>query len=173
MYTNLLVATDGSKHSGKAVIHAIDLAKRLGAKLTFFHAAPEYPDPIYTEGVMMEMMSRKTYVSSAAASSNAILDRAARKAGDAGCPLRGAPRAQPRSVGSDPCGREEIQVRCDRYGIAGAHRIDRSAHRQRDPEGARAHQAAGDRRPLSAAVRPAATDARVVYRFATKCIRTA
>jgi nucleotide-binding universal stress UspA family protein len=84
MYSNLLVATDGSKPSNKAVGHAIDLAQRLGAKLTFFHAAPEYPDPVYTEGVMLEMMSRKTYVGSAAATAATVLERAAKKAAAAG-----------------------------------------------------------------------------------------
>jgi nucleotide-binding universal stress UspA family protein len=36
MYQHLLVATDGSKLSAKAVAHAIVLAKELGAKLTAF-----------------------------------------------------------------------------------------------------------------------------------------
>ena len=43
MYQHLLVATDGSKLSAKAVTHAILLAKALGAKLTAFHASPGYP----------------------------------------------------------------------------------------------------------------------------------
>ena len=43
MYKHLLVATDGSRLSNKAVAHAISLAKRLGAKLTAFYAAPDYP----------------------------------------------------------------------------------------------------------------------------------
>ena len=33
MYKNLLVATDGSKLSSKAVAHAIGVAKAVGAKL--------------------------------------------------------------------------------------------------------------------------------------------
>ena len=84
MYSNLLVATDGSKHSNKAVVHAIDLAQRLGAKLTFFHAAPDYPEPIYTEGMMVEMVSRKAYVSSAAETAATVLARSAKKAAAAG-----------------------------------------------------------------------------------------
>lgn len=84
MYDRLLVATDGSKLSEKAVTHAIDLARRLGAKLTVFHAAPEYPSPLYTEGVMMEMMSKKAYVAGAARTSAAILERIAKKAAAAG-----------------------------------------------------------------------------------------
>ena len=43
MYTNILIATDGSELAGKAVQHGIALAKRIGAKTTaltvlpFFH----------------------------------------------------------------------------------------------------------------------------------------
>ena len=86
MYDNLLVATDGSKLSEKAVAHAIDLAKRLGARLTVFHAAPEYPNPLYTEGVMAEMKSKKAYIAGAASSSAAMLDRIARRAAAVGVP---------------------------------------------------------------------------------------
>ena len=39
MFKHLLVATDGSKLSGKAVAQAIALAKPLKAKLTAFYAA--------------------------------------------------------------------------------------------------------------------------------------
>jgi nucleotide-binding universal stress UspA family protein len=34
MYTNILIATDGSELAGKAVHHGIALAKRIGAKAT-------------------------------------------------------------------------------------------------------------------------------------------
>jgi nucleotide-binding universal stress UspA family protein len=34
MYTNILIATDGSELAGKAVEHGIALAKRIGAKVT-------------------------------------------------------------------------------------------------------------------------------------------
>ena len=38
MYKHLLVATDGSKLSAKAVTNAIGLAQTVGAKLTAFYA---------------------------------------------------------------------------------------------------------------------------------------
>ena len=41
MYRNILVATDGSRLSAKAIIHAIALARALGAKLTAFYASPD------------------------------------------------------------------------------------------------------------------------------------
>ena len=49
MYKTLLVATDGSKLSDKALAHAIGLAQAVGAALTIFYAAPDYPMPAYAE----------------------------------------------------------------------------------------------------------------------------
>ena len=43
MIRHILVATDGSKLSDKAVDAAIGLAAALGARLTGFHATAEYP----------------------------------------------------------------------------------------------------------------------------------
>lgn len=84
MYTNLLIATDGSKLSEKAVIHAIGLAKKLGATLTAFYAAPDYPEPMYSEGIIYERMSRKDYAALAAEESNKILAKVAKRAEAAG-----------------------------------------------------------------------------------------
>ena len=66
MYKNLLVATDGSKLSDKAVAHAIGLAQAVGATLTAFYAAPDYPMPAYADGVVYEPVSRKEYAKLAA-----------------------------------------------------------------------------------------------------------
>ena len=57
MYRNLLVATDGSKLSDKALAHGISLAQAVGASLTAFYAAPEYPMPAYADGVVYEPVS--------------------------------------------------------------------------------------------------------------------
>jgi len=86
MYSNFLVATDGSKLADAVVIHATDLARRLGARITAFHAAAEYPEPIYTEGMMVELVSREAYESSAQASSRKLLARVEKKAAAAGVP---------------------------------------------------------------------------------------
>ena len=80
MYKNLLVATDGSKLSDKAVVHAIELARAVGAKLTAFYAAPDYPMPAYADGVVYEPVSRKEYAKLAAEDAQKILDAAAAKA---------------------------------------------------------------------------------------------
>ena len=84
MYKHLLVATDGSKLSGKAVAHAIALAKPLGAKLTAFFAAPEMPLPIYAEGVVFQPLSKKEYTASMAKEAEKILDAVVARAKAAG-----------------------------------------------------------------------------------------
>jgi nucleotide-binding universal stress UspA family protein len=86
MYKNLLVATDGSKLSDKAVAHAIGLAQAVGAKLTAFYAAPDYPLPAYADGVVYEPVSRKEYAKLAAADAEKILSGVASKASAAGIP---------------------------------------------------------------------------------------
>ena len=42
MYKSILVPTDGSKLSGKAVKEAISFAKICGAKITILHVMPDY-----------------------------------------------------------------------------------------------------------------------------------
>ena len=84
MYKNLLVATDGSKLSDKAVAHAIGLAKKLGARITAFYAAPDYPEPMYAEGIVYEMMPRNDYAAAAAADAAKILGKVTKKATAAG-----------------------------------------------------------------------------------------
>ena len=84
MYKHLLVATDGSRLSNKAVAHAISLAKRLGAKLTAFYAAPDYPIPMYADGVVYEPVSKKEYAAMMDKEATKILGAAAAKAKSAG-----------------------------------------------------------------------------------------
>ena len=43
MYQRILVPTDGSELSAKAVRHAIALAARLGSSLVALHVSPRYP----------------------------------------------------------------------------------------------------------------------------------
>ncbi|HZQ61216.1 MAG TPA: universal stress protein [Casimicrobiaceae bacterium] len=87
MYKNLLVATDGSKLSDKAVSHAIDLAHAVNATLTAFYAAPDYPTPTYADGVVYEPVTRKEYAHNAEVEAKKILDgvRAKAEAAAVGC----------------------------------------------------------------------------------------
>lgn len=89
MYKHLLVATDGSKLSGKAVAHAIALAKPLNAKITAFYAAPEMPLPMYAEGVTYQPLSRKEYAAAVAKDAARILDAVVARAKAAGVTCRG------------------------------------------------------------------------------------
>jgi len=80
MYKHILVATDGSKLSGKAVAHAIALARSLGARLTAFHASPDYPLPVYADGVIYEQLSRREYGAACTKEANRVLSAVAAKA---------------------------------------------------------------------------------------------
>jgi nucleotide-binding universal stress UspA family protein len=80
MYKNILVATDGTRLSGKAVTHAAALAKALGARLTAFYASPDYPIPVYAEGAIVEPMTRREYAAICKDNADRILGAIAAKA---------------------------------------------------------------------------------------------
>ncbi len=52
MYKHILVPTDGSKLSAKAIRTAARLAKTFGAKLTGVFVTPPYVPPVYGEAVI-------------------------------------------------------------------------------------------------------------------------
>jgi len=54
MYTRILVATDGSKLSKKAVTTAIDLAAVCGAELVALKVVPRYPQSYFEGGIAMQ-----------------------------------------------------------------------------------------------------------------------
>ena len=80
MYKHLLVATDGSRLSNKAVTHAIALAQALKAELTAFYASPDYPLPAYADAVAYEPMSKKEYEKLAESEAQKILSAVKLKA---------------------------------------------------------------------------------------------
>ena len=84
MYKHVLVPTDGSELSAKAVTHAIGLARALGARLTAFYASPEYPTPIVAEGIVLEPVSLKDYEARANEEARAILQPVVEQANAAG-----------------------------------------------------------------------------------------
>ncbi len=84
MYTHLLVPTDGSKLSDKAIADAIGLAKALKAKLTVFYSSPDYPMPVYAEGVVFEPVSKREYTKRSKEEAEKILGRVVAKATAAG-----------------------------------------------------------------------------------------
>jgi nucleotide-binding universal stress UspA family protein len=54
MYTRILVATDGSKLSKKAVSNAIELAAVCGAELVALKVVPRYPQSYFEGGIAMQ-----------------------------------------------------------------------------------------------------------------------
>jgi nucleotide-binding universal stress UspA family protein len=84
MYTNLLLATDGSKLSENAVKHAIGLASKIGAKVNCLYVAPDYPEPMYLDGGTFNNPSRSSYEAAAATAAKKILDKVAKKGAAAG-----------------------------------------------------------------------------------------
>jgi len=90
MFKHILIPTDGSPVSRKAVKAGIALAKEHGARVTGFHAAEPVPVHLYGEGYiadkeMVKMFERRQL--EAAKKHVAALARAARNAGVAFTPL--------------------------------------------------------------------------------------
>lgn len=85
MFKNILVATDGSKLSGKAVAYAIRVAKCFGAKLTICFATTQYAVVGgYGVGVLYDSLSQGKYQQLCRKEAARILDAVARKAEAAG-----------------------------------------------------------------------------------------
>ena len=74
MYKHILVPTDGSKLSTKAIDHAARLAKALGARVTAFYAAPDYPMPVFADGMAYQPVSKKEYAELASREARKVLD---------------------------------------------------------------------------------------------------
>ncbi len=65
MFRRILVSTDGSARSDRAVKSAALLAQCCGASLTIFHAIPAYRTPYYVEGMGFAWPSETQYVKGA------------------------------------------------------------------------------------------------------------
>jgi nucleotide-binding universal stress UspA family protein len=84
MYRNILVPTDGSRWSGRAVREAAMLAKAGGGKLLLFHTVPPYQMPIYSEGMAVPFFPKEKARREARRKANkalAAVERIARSAG--------------------------------------------------------------------------------------------
>jgi nucleotide-binding universal stress UspA family protein len=85
MYKNLLVPTDGTKLSDKALRAAVGLAQAVGGRITLFHAVPEYQHAIYMESaVLADSVPPETFNAEAVNWANKMLAREARKVDAAG-----------------------------------------------------------------------------------------
>lgn len=85
MVAHVLVPTDGSDIAGKAVAQAVAIAKALKAKVTAFHAYPEYRAvSLYEYMGPIGEISRREYLAAAKATASGYVEsvtKAARAAG--------------------------------------------------------------------------------------------
>jgi nucleotide-binding universal stress UspA family protein len=86
MYENILVATDGSDLSARAVTHAIALAAKVGAKLTLFHARPDRVNDAHLKGLNLDARARDEHAAVDTAEAKRILEQAAAQVAAAGVP---------------------------------------------------------------------------------------
>jgi nucleotide-binding universal stress UspA family protein len=61
MFKNILIPTDGSALSKKAVVQGVKFAQETGAKVTGFFAAPPYRPVVYEDFVPANYMTRKAH----------------------------------------------------------------------------------------------------------------
>jgi nucleotide-binding universal stress UspA family protein len=61
MFKHILIPTDGSELSGRAVQAGVEFAKTLGAKVTGLYAMAEYPIMAYGEGSTMPLITPEEF----------------------------------------------------------------------------------------------------------------
>jgi nucleotide-binding universal stress UspA family protein len=83
-YTHLLVPSDGSELSTKAVEEAVKLARSCGARITFVHAQPNVPLPVMGMGDMLDAATMEALTAATRREADRLLDDAARIASAAG-----------------------------------------------------------------------------------------
>ena len=90
MFKNILVPTDGSPLSTDTVKRAVNFAKEIGAKLTFFFAKPDYPVAFYGEGALIDPTTPEKFEKMAEQQAQEILAAANQEAKALGvtCELR-------------------------------------------------------------------------------------
>ncbi len=74
MYRHLLVPVDDTEISADNVTAAVEFAGEIGARITFFHANPDYSTT--GDGALMHAMSPSTFADQAAGHARAILAKA-------------------------------------------------------------------------------------------------
>ena len=84
MYKHILIPTDGSPQSKKAIAGAIALAKSIGAKVTGLFAAPPATPIVYRNNLpagFSTMAEHKTAIEKSATTYLGVIEQAAKKAG--------------------------------------------------------------------------------------------
>lgn len=89
MYQRILVPTDGSELSGKAVRHAIALAARLGSELFALYVVPRYPVSYFEGGITISREDIARIEKQWTDKGQATVDAATAAAREAGVKARG------------------------------------------------------------------------------------
>ena len=84
MFKHILVATDGTKLSDKAIKLAAAMAKSSGGRLTGFYAAGEYKTPYVAEGAFYDWPTPANYKKEVGLTCEKLLSRVTKIASDAG-----------------------------------------------------------------------------------------
>ncbi len=84
MYRHIMVPTDGSELSERAIAAAIEFAREVSARVTGFTAVPEYRVPGQLELMSRHGMSMQEYETQARRQAEAALQKIADRARDAG-----------------------------------------------------------------------------------------
>ena len=80
MYKHILIPTDGSPLSRKAVKEGVKLAKAIGAKVTFFNSPAEYEILVYGEYFPPDLITQEEYEERATRNAEKILAAAQKEA---------------------------------------------------------------------------------------------
>jgi len=75
-YRHLLVPTDGSDLSARAVRQAAALAQAVGARLTLFHVQTAFPISLVGVGELVDPLTVDALIAAARSNSNRVLDEA-------------------------------------------------------------------------------------------------
>ena len=73
MFKHILIPTDGSELSSGAIRGGIELAKTINAKVTGFHAAPDYSPAVYEDSFPIYSMSREEFLEASKARAESYL----------------------------------------------------------------------------------------------------
>lgn len=87
-YSHILVPSDGSDLSRRAIEHAVLLASRLGAQLTFLHVHANVPLPLSGLGEALDPRTMEALIAANLQESDRILEEAATLAEAAGVQAR-------------------------------------------------------------------------------------
>ena len=140
MYRHILIPTDGSEPAEHGVAHGLALAKSLGTKVTVIFVVEPLSEmrrgPPFLEALAKYAELRNEQATS-------VLDRVANAAKEAGVSCKTIQVENRATPSSHHRGSRGQRLRSHCYVIAWAQRICHASNRQRDKQGADAHENPG------------------------------